>query len=128
MDSENTPSGSAGASESSVRIKGTRTKVSFADVDFSRSQQNLRFYANHVATSSTLFDIRVLFSDVDPSPDGTKLIAVGTLTILMSPEIAEVLHKSLGNLLENYKADYGKSRIPEDAIKFSHERISQPGV
>jgi hypothetical protein len=58
-----------------------------------------------------------MFSDVDPTQDGSGLMAVSTVTILMSPEIAEILHKGLGRLLEGYRDDYGKSRLPEDAIE-----------
>jgi hypothetical protein len=125
MDKDEVPESIPHTGSSGVKITSNRKKTVFANVDFSRVQHSLRFYTNHIGTSSTLFDIRVQFSDIDPSPDASSgtLYAVGTLTVLMSPEIAEILHKSLGKILDNYTHDYGKSRIPEGAITFGKDIV-----
>jgi hypothetical protein len=85
-------------------------KVQFGDVDYSKTQ-HLRFYANHVATNATLFELRLVLSDVDVV--GTSVAAVQTLTVLMSPEIAKLTHMVLGRSLENYKKLYGETRLPD---------------
>jgi hypothetical protein len=87
-------------------------KVQFGNVDYSKTQ-HLRFYANHVATNATLFEIRLILSDVDVV--GTSVAAVQTVTVLMSPEIAKLTHMVLGRSLENYEKLYGETRLPDSA-------------
>jgi hypothetical protein len=88
------------------------TKTNYGKVDFSKSQ-GIRFYANHVATAITLFEIRLVLSDVDLAGDGVA--AVQTVTVLMSPELAKLTHGLLGQAIENYTASHGKLRLPERA-------------
>ncbi len=83
------------------------------DVDYSTAQ-GMRFYANHAAASATLFDIRLVFSDIEIAGDHLK--AIQTLTILMSPELAQMVHALLGRTLQNYKTANGPLRIPEKLL------------
>jgi hypothetical protein len=93
-------------------------KVQFSRIDYTKSQQG-RFYANHVASNATLFEVRLVLSDVDVAGDG--LSAVSTMTVLMSPELAQVALLSLTNTLETYTKSFGGTRLPEGAIRFRQE-------
>jgi hypothetical protein len=88
-------------------------RVNFSDVDYSKSQGAGRFYANHAGTAVTVFDIRLVLSDVDVVGDGVA--AVQTLTVLMSPELAQLVHELLGQALQNYTKAFGKPRLPESS-------------
>jgi hypothetical protein len=96
-------------------------KVQFSRIDYTKSQHG-RFYANHVATNATLFEVRLVLSDVDVTGDG--LSAVSTMTVMMSPELAQVALLSLTNTLETYTKSFGGTRLPEGAIRFRQEAES----
>lgn len=87
--------------------------VNFGKIEASKAQ-GFRFYANHVAGSVNLFDIRLVLSDVDVAGDGLR--PVQTLTVLMSPELAVLAHATLGRSIENYTKTYGKHRLPDKAL------------
>jgi hypothetical protein len=90
-------------------LESTHGIANFGKVDYGTAQ-GIRFYANHAGVSATLFDIRLLLSDVDVSGDGVK--AVQTLAVLMSPELAHLLYMALGKTLKQYGENYGKTRLP----------------
>jgi hypothetical protein len=108
---------------SAPELESKQTMAQFGKVDYGTSQ-GLRFYANHVAANATLFDVRLILSDVDVQGDGVK--AIQTLAVLMSYELAQLLHMTLGRTLENYAEAYGKSRLPEVAIGGIKSDIKQP--
>ena len=87
--------------------------VNFGKVDYSKTQHG-RFYANHVGVNMTLFDIRLILSDVDVAGDGVS--AAQTMTVLMTPELAVLVHSILGKTLQNFTASFGKHRLPETAL------------
>lgn len=89
-------------------------KIHFGKVDYSKTQ-NLRFYANHVAANATLFELRLVFSDVDIVNNGVS--AVQTVNVLMSPELATLAYTVLGRSLDNYKKRYGGTRLPTGATE-----------
>lgn len=88
-------------------------EINYGNVDFTKVQGAGRFYGNHIAGSSSLFDIRLIFSDVDIV--NQRVVANQVLTVLMAPELAFLTHKLLGELLERYQRMNGKLRIPEGA-------------
>jgi hypothetical protein len=91
--------------------------VQFGKIDYSKVQGGGRFYANHVATGATLFDVRIVFSDVDADIPRGGVIANQMVTILMSPELASILELQLRSSLEGYIKSYGKTRLPEGAVR-----------
>ncbi|SPF50688.1 hypothetical protein SBA4_4480008 [Candidatus Sulfopaludibacter sp. SbA4] len=86
-------------------------RVHYGNVDYSKAQ-SVRFYANHVAGNMTLFDIRLILSDVDVV--GDHVSAVQTLTLLLSPEVAEMTRIVLEEALTKYGQSFGKVRLPEE--------------
>jgi hypothetical protein len=100
--------------------------ISSAKVDYSSVQTGARFYANHVQTGATLFDVRLVFSDVDPSTEGLKANSI--VTILMSPELATILEAGLRSVIETYTESFGKARLPEGAIKVQQSKLNIAGA
>lgn len=81
--------------------------TTFGNIDYSRSQQ-ARFYANHIASQVTLFDVRFLLSNVHLE-HGT-LIADETISVLMSPELALLLAQTAAQAVKNYNDSFGPIR------------------
>jgi hypothetical protein len=81
-----------------------------ATLDFSQAEYK-RFYANHVAASMSLFEVRAIFSSVqglDPTTD--KLIVDETMHIRMAPELAMALLQTLQTTLRDYMKLFGPMR------------------
>jgi hypothetical protein len=95
--------------------------ILFANVDYSKTQGD-RFYANHIAAGATMFDVRLLFSDVDIDAAGKVLLARQTLTVMMSPELAGILQAALNQAMEAYTSTYGQTRTAE-IIKTAAEKM-----
>jgi hypothetical protein len=56
------------------------------------------FYANHAQGSMTVFEIRLVLSYISGvNPETKRLMALQTMLVSMSPELAELVHKLLGN-------------------------------
>ena len=91
----------------------TPKPILFSNIDYSKTQGE-RFYANHIAASATMFDVRLLFSDVAVAGDG--LVARQTFTVMMSPELAGILQMALNQAMEVYTSTYGQTRV-EDILK-----------
>jgi hypothetical protein len=100
--------------DSSEPVSMEERKVQFGRVDYSKTNQ-MRFYANHVAANVTMFELRLILSDVDVVDDG--LAAVQTVTVLMSPELAKLTHFVLGKSLDNYIKRFGGTRLPDSALQ-----------
>src|SRR5690242_2341412 len=100
----------AKAPEQQGTVETTASPIKMADfgqIDYSKSQMG-RFYANHAAASVTYFDIRLAFSAVQI--DQGRVMADDTLTVLLSPELANIVHAVLGRAIENYVKTYGPLR------------------
>lgn len=78
-------------------------------VDFSKVEGNFRFYGNHASVSMTPFDLRLMVNDVDVV--GGVVTAKQSLTLLMTPELATLIHIILGKSLENHAKNYGPPRL-----------------
>jgi hypothetical protein len=81
-----------------------------ATVDFSQAEYK-RFYANHVATTMSLFEVRAIFTSVqglDPTTD--KLVADETMHVRMAPELAFSLVQQLQKALREYVTLFGALR------------------
>jgi hypothetical protein len=107
----------------SFAVGSEESKVQYGKADFTKSQIH-RFYANHVAANVTLFDIRLLLSDVDIA--GNEVSAVQTVMVLMSPELATLAHSLLGKALDTYTKAYGRLRVGGDAIKQAEQNQEPP--
>jgi|ERR1700733_10233138 len=81
------------------------------EVDYTKAR-HVRFYAEHAGAQITLFDIRLLLSQVDLTETNQKVAARDTLTVLMSPELARMVYDVLGSALETYSTSYGPLRMP----------------
>jgi|ERR1017187_1039701 hypothetical protein len=95
--------------------------ILFSNIDYSKTQ-GARFYANHISANATMFDVRLLFSDVDIDAEGGGLIARNTVTIMMSPELAGILQIALNQALGGYVSTWGPTRI-EEVLKGAAERM-----
>lgn len=105
-----------------LRIRSKTT--TFSQVDFSKTQHS-RMYVNHVGINSTLFDVRIVLSDVEPGAGAVA--ALHTLTVLMSPELAKITHLALGTALENYSKMHGEFRLPAGiSISESESPLPEP--
>ncbi len=92
------------------RIAETRTSHNMADpVD---SMNITKFYANHAAVNISLFEIRLIMSFVNgTNPQApSHLLALESMLLSMSPELAYATHALLGKALENYNKTYGPIR------------------
>jgi hypothetical protein len=98
--------------EPDVEIKPLRLSVPFGVADYSTTQRG-RFYANHASGAVTLFDIRLIFSAVHVDDNSPKVVADDTIDVLMSPELAALVHQVLGKALNNYRETFGKLRLPD---------------
>jgi hypothetical protein len=75
-----------------------------------------RFYANHAQINITLFEIRLVMNFLSGiNPENNHLVALETMFVSMSPELARAVHALLGRALENYARDYGSLRGPASA-------------
>ena len=90
-------------------VETTERRVQYGKVDLSKAQ-GLRFYANHVGGNFTLFDIRLVFNDVDVI--GDTVTASSTITILMSLELATLTRTVLDQAIKQYTDSFGASRLP----------------
>ena len=90
-------------------------EADMSNIDYSKAKHG-RFYANHVGASTTMFDIRLILSDVDVDRTNNKLIANETVTLFLSPELAFMVHAALGAALFNYTRKFGKLRIPDNFV------------
>ena len=81
-----------------------------AELDFSQAEYK-RFYANHVAATMSLFEIRAIFSSVQGlDPTTEKLVVDETLHIRMAPELALALIQTLQTTLRDYVKMFGGLR------------------
>lgn len=102
-------------SSESEFVKETHTAATTSNIDYSKTKHG-RFYANHVGVNVTMFDIRLLLSDVDVDSPNNKLVASETLTLFLSPELAYMIHTALGAAILSYTQRFGKLRLPEELI------------
>jgi hypothetical protein len=86
-------------------------QANMSNIDYSKTTET-RFYANHVASNVTAFDIRMIMSDVDIDGTNNKLIANSTVAIIMSPQLAVFLYSTLGQAIQGYQAKFGSIPIP----------------
>ena len=81
-----------------------------AQADFSQSEYK-RFYANHVTTAMSLFEVRVILNSVQGlDPQTEKLVVDETLNVRMAPELAFALLRSLQQTLRQYITAFGPLR------------------
>ena len=81
-----------------------------APLDFSQADYK-RFYANHVAATMSLFEIRAIFSSVQGLDSTTdKLLVDETLHIRMAPELALALIQTLQRTVRDYVKMFGHLR------------------
>ena len=88
-----------------------------------------KFYANHVAVNISLFEIRLIMSfinGVNPQDSG-HLLALETMLVSLSPELAYATHAMLGRALENYTNTYGPIRKINQALKL-REHQADPAI
>jgi hypothetical protein len=101
--------------DSSPEIVGKSHAANMSNIDYTKTKHG-RFYANHVAAGLTMFDIRLVLSDVDVDGENNRLVANETLTLFLSPELAFMVHASLGAAISNYTSKFGKLRIPDNFL------------
>jgi hypothetical protein len=94
--------------------------ILFSNIDYSKTE-GARFYANHIGASATMFDVRLLFSDVDIDAEAGGLIARHTVTVMMSPELAGILQIALNQALGGYVSTWGPTRV-EEILKAATEK------
>lgn len=94
----------------------TESQKSSASMANQVDYQNIsRFYANHAQLNVSLFEIRLIFNFLAGVNSETgHLMALDTMFVSMSPELAQSAYNLLGKALENYRRDYGQIRIPAD--------------
>jgi hypothetical protein len=81
-----------------------------AKADFSQAEYK-RFYANHVATTMSLFEVRLILNSVQGiDPQTEKLVVDETLNVRMAPELAFALLRSLQQTLKQYITTFGPLR------------------
>jgi|HubBroStandDraft_1064217.scaffolds.fasta_scaffold641718_2 hypothetical protein len=81
-----------------------------AQADFSQSEYK-RFYANHVTTTMSLFEVRLILNSVQGiDPKTEKLVVDETLNVRMAPELAFALMRSLQQTLRQYITTFGPMR------------------
>jgi hypothetical protein len=92
----------------------SRTRAAnMSNIDYSKTAHT-RFYAKHVGANLTMFEIRLILSNVDVENSG--LVANSTVTLFMSPELASMANAALTSALFAYKSKYGKLRIPDTLL------------
>ena len=79
-------------------------------IDFGQADYR-RFYANHVQSSMSLFELRLILSNIQGfDQERGKLVADEALHVIMSPELAWGLLGVLRNALHDYVKAYGPIR------------------
>jgi hypothetical protein len=88
-----------------------------------------RFYANHASVNISLFEIRLIMSFVNGvNPDNqAHLLALESMILSMSPELAYATHALLGRAIENYTRSYGPIRKMDPTLKLK-DRQADPAV
>jgi hypothetical protein len=81
----------------------------WSNIDYSATSRTM-FYADHVQANITLFDVRLLLSNVRVDSERGMLVAEQTLSLFMSPELADLTHTILGRALESYAKQFGRLR------------------
>ena len=72
-----------------------------------------RFYANHVQLNMSLFEVRLVMNFIHGvNSENNHLMAMETMFISMSPELARATYNILGRALEAYQRQYGNLRFP----------------
>lgn len=80
------------------------------ELDFSQAEYK-RFYANHVTSTMSLFEVRAIFSSVQGiDPQAGKLVVDETLHVRMAPELALALVQTLQTTLRDYVKMFGGLR------------------
>lgn len=98
--------------EPSYEIAERTQEADTNNVDYSRTKES-RFYANHVGTSATAFDIRLTMSDVDIDGKNNKLVANTTAVLILSPRLAVFLLQSLAQAIEGHQSKFGPIVMPQ---------------
>jgi len=81
-----------------------------AELDFSQAEYK-RFYANHVATAASLFEIKAIFSSVQGlDPASEKLVVDESMHVRMAPELALALLQQLQKAVSDYVRMFGALR------------------
>ncbi len=93
-------------------VEHEQVRLDSAQVDFSATPV-VSFYTNFAQGQATLYDIRLMFSNVHGAPEHGKVLAEQSLHVLMSPELAASVHSLLGRIINDYKAQYGELRAPK---------------
>jgi uncharacterized protein DUF3467 len=97
---------------------GALTKVS--DQIRVSSEDFFSYYANSIAVSMSMWDVRFVFGEHIGEQDG-KAVIEESVRILLSREIAKVLHKLLTDQIAAYEKMYGVIKIPDMAQVFKPE-------
>ena len=69
-----------------------------------------RVYANDVTFGSSLFDLRLMFSDVSMSHSEAQLEQ--KVEVILSPQHAKVLSIKFGGVVAEYEKRFGRINIP----------------
>jgi hypothetical protein len=89
---------------------GALTKVS--DQKRVPSEDFFSYYANSISVSMSMWDVRFVFGEHVGEEDG-KAVIEESVRILMSREIAKVLHKLLTDQIVAYEKKFGVIKIPD---------------
>jgi hypothetical protein len=101
---------------------GALTKVS--DQIRVSGEDFFSYYANSVAVSLSMWDVRFVFGEHVGEKDG-KAVIEESVRILMSREIAKVLNKLLTDQIATYEKTFGVIQIP-DITRLSGPKEVEP--
>jgi hypothetical protein len=89
------------------------SKMVKATAERRRAPNYLHCYANNVQIESTLWDINMIFGEVqEVFPDEPKIVVQDLVSVVMTPEHAKAMCMTLVQHLKTYEQNYGKIRFP----------------